>query len=288
VYIRLAIKAGFLYRTTAAVFDPSNKQQSRAAEYRFVNITETSSHSLTPTPGHKEYTGTQDIQGCQGIQGNQGTEELAILTNRNGLESQIRADEGEGRQEQEVNEELSTRDHKTKYDDVLGEADNSTTDRLFELWQSLITPRNSLAEPLTFATKSRLVAFEKVIGSVDAPFVLQCAVSNWDEFRDMAFHRGDITPTPSTTSLVEYCWTAYRVYVNALPRLSAGSSDTQKKTRADIIAVVERWPWENFEILRVAVEHSTVHALAEQVSHLPKRLQWDGGCFQDAEEDEVC
>jgi hypothetical protein len=283
VYIRLAIKAGFLHRTKAAVFDPSNKQESRAAEYRFVDITETPTDSHALTSGHKVHKGTQ---GPQGLQGSQGTQELAILSNRTDTEQTVQPQkEGREEEEQEMEKESCTEHHQLTDENALTEEDSSTTKRLFGIWQSLATPRGSSKELLTFETKSRLCAFEKAIGPIDAPFVLQCAVSHWDEFRDMAAHRGDITPTPSTRSLVEHWRAANLLYMDHLPGLSAGSSPGQEKTRGDIIAAVERLPWDNFAPLREAVKQGTMQALAEQVSHLPKKLQWDGIWFRLANED---
>jgi hypothetical protein len=283
VYIRLAIKSGFLHRTKAAVFDPSKQQEARAAEYRFVDITETSTDSHALTSGHKVHKGSQ---GLQGFQDSQGTQELAILSNRKETEQTVQP-EKEGREEQqETKKESSAEHHQLTDENALSERDSSTTKRLFGIWQSLVTPRGSSKVPLKFETKSRLCAFEKAIGPVDAPFVLRCVVSHWDDFRQMAAHRGDITPTPSTTSLVENWLLAYWLYVDYLPRLSAGGSPGQKKTREYIIAAVERWAWpgKDFASLREAVEQGTMQALAEQVSHLPKRLQWDSFLFQLAEE----
>jgi hypothetical protein len=76
-YICLAMKAGFLQRTQEGVFNLGKKVESRAAEYRFVDITRPLTNVQSVEPGHKE------LKGSQGIQGNQGLQELAILTNRN-------------------------------------------------------------------------------------------------------------------------------------------------------------------------------------------------------------
>jgi hypothetical protein len=155
----------------------------------------------------------------------------------------------------------------------------ATAHVLYQLWEELVAP-GGRGVPLKFEVKSRLSAFEKHVGTEDAPGVLTSAAKHWDWFGYRANYPNDFTIQPSSQSLLDYWPAAVMTYIDGLPNSIKATSWQSQKEREAIIIVLEKGGWASVESLRMAIAEGNVRALAEKVGHLPSKLKWDGVLFQ--------